>query len=259
MKGKLGRKFQEEIFSERCQNIVRLLRSYRKKHSQETIHRLRVELKRVNAFFILFDPQRKGRPGKTFASFRRVFRKAGKIRSAYIHLQVLHDLKTPSGPFIENLRTSMLKDARRFAANAAKRAERIGKYPRLFAHAADGVKTEKIVRFFEKEMAAIGRKLKKDTGEESLHDLRARMKNLLYLHSFLPGRLVEKIRMDTSYLHSLQDEIGKWHDVLDTIKVVRRAGGKSKSLENRLSSEADARLKDILLHAADFHPKITGR
>src|SRR5688572_32167235 len=70
--------------------IHAILKKPRRKYSSKTFHKLRVELKKLNAILklISFCAQDLNRE-KTFKPFKKVFRKAGKVREIQVEEKML--------------------------------------------------------------------------------------------------------------------------------------------------------------------------
>ena len=65
--------------------LLSLLETPRKEYTTETFHQLRVEIKKLNAFFDLVDSSsKKFRRKKMIAPFKIIFRQAGKVRDLQI-------------------------------------------------------------------------------------------------------------------------------------------------------------------------------
>lgn len=60
--------------------------------------------------------------------------------------------------------------------------------------------------------------------EKHLHDCRKRVKTLLYVNEVLPKQMLDKIRINTVYLQSVQEAIGVWHDAQMVYQLLERYG-----------------------------------
>jgi CHAD domain-containing protein len=78
-----------------------------------------------------------------------------------------------------------------------------------------------IENYFKKELAAIPNHLAQNNND-SIHEGRKKLKNLLYLYRMLPGPMQKKLLLQIDHIDNLQDKIGKWHDLVLAEPILRK-------------------------------------
>jgi CHAD domain-containing protein len=93
---------------------------------------------------------------------------------------------------------------------------------------------------------------------ENLHSCRKRIKNLLYINKVLPKQVKKKLNINTSYLMSLEENIGIWHDHFFTLSFLY-----AHKIDKRLTQKIDQTTKKLLnsIHQSfqNFPLKISGK
>ena len=78
----------------------------------------------------------------------------------------------------------------------------------------------------------------------------------MYTENLLPGKLKEKMALNTSYLDALQDTAGKWHDAIIIIDLLNNIHvGKEKT--DVLLQEKEGLLQAVKLLATHFEKNLS--
>lgn len=240
---------------QRTDKIEQLLRKPPAADSMAYFHKLRVEIKKWNAFLRLIefcDPgfDRK----KIHKPFRKIFRQAGKIRELQISEALLKKYfpKTGFTAYRQYLRETRKKQHRIFRDmiddTLFAQQKKALKKARPFLEKAG---KKQAGAYLKKKWKSIVKRLdEKPVPPECLHDLRKRLKTYDYIRKGL--RLHTP---DTNTDESFLELLGHWHDLETTLarlqKVTDMEGispeemTRLKAVNSKLSAERDLAYKTI--------------
>ncbi|MFV8342136.1 CHAD domain-containing protein [Flavobacterium sp. XS2P39] len=206
-----------------------LLETPQQYYTPETIHTLRVEIKRLNALFNLANYCSKGfKKKKNFKPFKRIFRQAGKVRELQIEQSLLEeyfalDLLPDYKEHLEKLLTGELDFFFIIKSNNLpqilnKKYQKIG--PLLTA-----TSTKKATRYVAKKRTEIKKLTAKNPlKDKHLHPLRKQFKEYQYSHNSIN---YEPQNKPTSSKEILPELLGEWHDhqiIIKHLKEVIESG-----------------------------------
>ncbi|MDQ3108375.1 MAG: CHAD domain-containing protein [Bacteroidota bacterium] len=249
----LKRKIQEKHFLERAKSVDHCLRDFGKKPEQETLHRLRVEIKKIKAILLLqkgsFNDEKL--PDE-FSKVRKVFRKAGAIRAAALNIDMLkqHKIRSPEMKRIQSL--TIKNESKRFRSQTDVYRKKISKSLRFFQRRIINIKDESILLLFRHELNQLSGFFRARLGTNQLHDCRKKLKNLLYVFDSLSPAIAKKIKLNKLYLKKLEEAIGQWHDVTDLIELMRKNGYTTARLPHELITERQRLRKNVHDLSTDF-------
>jgi CHAD domain-containing protein len=224
-----------------------LLRKPRSKYTPETFHKLRLEIKKLNAFFDLIkycskDFKRK----KAFKPFQLIFRQAGKVRELQLEEAMLKKYLRYNSlqSYCNNLKIMRQKEADNFFLMVDKSLlEQLEKTKELLRPNLSKIDSEKTDLYLEKKQKKIKKIISKGISEKrELHQLRIRLKILNH------NNTIYKIESTNKSLPKKEDLtllLGNWHDYQVIIKHLK------KTLKNsQLSLEELNHLKAIKIKVA---------
>lgn len=244
--------------AKRENTIALLLATPKSAYTPETFHKLRVELKKMNALFDIIEyclPAFKRE--KNFKPFKEIFEQAGKVRELQITEKLLHTtFRRKTFSYSNQLLLKKQKSAIAaffkiitpvFIAKLHKIFQSIDRF---------GEKTKKadVQSYLQKKRKKLKNiLLQSKIQEEEVHEVRKRLKTYNYNR-----RIVEKKSTKTGVQSTdhLSDLVGKWHDLritLDYINGTRKENrmqpAESKQLvavTKKLDDESNLLFKDIL-------------
>jgi CHAD domain-containing protein len=206
----------------RFANILKLMGKLEQAMDADTLHDLRVELKRVRFLKgILSQHKKKKEVDKAYEPFKKLFKKLGKIRGQHVNQYRLSTVlknvvETTAQKHFQNKRERMEQKLR----------ESLSKNVRSLHEGMFILKTivaqlpkwnEKVfLRSLKKQVA---RKINKKTTEKNLHPARHTLKSVIYsaeLSNSLASKISSAFNMET--LVNLEDAIGDWHDLSILLK-----------------------------------------
>jgi CHAD domain-containing protein len=208
-------KSAKKYLNSRKVNIDYLLGKPKRSYTPATFHKLRVELKKLNAFLDLINYCSKDfNRSKTYKPFRQVFKQAGKVRELQIQEATLRKYfpKNSLRGYQKNLSTSRLEEKRQFFSMInTKMVNRIrGKFNKIEAFVTK-IKSKIAARYLDREIESIKVLLNQSPlQKENLHKLRKRLKTLNYNRAILS---LKEYSNQISKKDALPQLLGKWHDM----------------------------------------------
>ena len=210
----------------------------------DTFHKLRIEIKRLNALFHLINYSSKGfKRNKTFKPFKLIFKQAGKVRELQIEESMLKEyfmanLLPEYGAF---LRKNLIKKQEAFfSITNITSAKTLKKTFRKISALHTKTNNKKANCYFNK----IETKIKKllilsNLKAKQIHLLRKRLKEHHYNNESLDSTKKNKKNPKKDFLPEL---LGEWHDYRVTISHLKKVID-----SNEINSNENNSLKKIKL------------
>lgn len=260
----LKQKKQERYFNKHWEGMFSHLYNYCVGHDPEELHKLRVEMKKIEALFVLselcvWNKKDAKKFAKYFEPVRTVFKSAGKIRTAYLNLKMIEKYESEDSKFNSKFKEKqngiLMKQSDKFCSHMITFAEIINKNYKPIVKLLRDIESKKIIDIYEKQLKRLDTSLKNYKSSDELHKSRKKIKRLLYAYSFLNKSLTKKINLDTKYFDGLQDDLGKWHDSDVAAELLSSAGFSDKKVIKEVKTQRDNCLKAINSTAENFLEK----
>jgi CHAD domain-containing protein len=254
MKRKAGKAYFNELWYQMKSD----LRDFLKTGDQEKLHHFRVQVKKLRAFLFLIDhtlPHSK--LSKLFKPVREIFKDGGKIREAYINIQLSSKYELNSEAFILQQVNDMDKDIKAFMENAKRYLKTIRTVYKELEAGLKPIEGKRISEFYKTQLEQITVTLNKLAFNEDLHDCRKKIKTLIYNRKIAQKALEDSLQLDNDYLDKLQDRIGEWHDSMMAIELFSAPGINAKALITKIKRQNTRQRKLISNLAGDFWRKAT--
>jgi CHAD domain-containing protein len=238
----------KKYLKKRERAIIVILGKPRLVYTMGTFHKLRVEIKKLNAFFDLIkfcckDFKRE----KSFRPFKLLFRQAGKVREVQVEEEMLE--KYFAIDFLKeyrnNLRVLRLKRQKKvFSVSNEKMAENLKKKCQEAAEFLSLIESEQVNTYFVNRRYRIERLIGQKTLKASqIHLLRKRLKKYNFNERMLD---LKRTTQTSERKDSLLKLLGKWHDCQVFIKhleLASKSEGINPAERNQLE-EVKARISD---------------
>ncbi|SDP96982.1 CHAD domain-containing protein [Mucilaginibacter sp. OK268] len=249
----MKRKKGVHYFENEWKRMKAHLKSYLKKREQEDLHRFRVQVKKLGAFFILSD-RLSPHPhmNKKFKPVKKIFKRAGELRNTFIQLKLTNRSKTNKRIY-PDLQTE--KAVRKFRENSGKYLKKIKNAHRKLKRNIRSIKQIAVYRFYQNQVREIAGLLSPLQFNEKLHECRKRIKVLLY--NYQPVLATPGIVLNEDYLDRLQEAIGNWHDYQLSIPPLpggHTAGETTADVVNELQLTLKENIIDL---SQDFYHRAT--
>lgn len=222
---------------------------------QETIHKLRVEIKKVRAF-TQFSHALRGQQlsSADLKKVKRIFKHAGMIRDAYTSLLTMKRYRITNTVLRSEEAGIVKNESGKFRALSGNYDKSISKADKTFHRKVHAVKNNAIKHWFGIQLSFIASALE-GASAYHLHPARKRIKALLYILAILPEKMATSLGLNTTYLDKLQDAIGKWHDHTTATALLIGKAPKGKSMVGKLQEEEHKTLREVRELSADFLSK----
>ena len=218
-------KLKEKYLKKRRNVINSLLEKPKRLYTPATFHKLRVEIKKLNAFFDLIKFCSKDfKQKKTFKPFKLIFNQAGKVREFQVEEAMLKkyfrdNLLAGYSNSLKKLRLQEQKDY--FSIANKKLASELKKRYRVIVPFIAHMDKKKVRNYMKKKKNKIEKLLSQDTLETpQIHALRKRLKKFNYNRKSLNLDKQEKSLLNKDVLPEL---LGKWHDCQVVIKHLKKS------------------------------------
>jgi len=247
----LKRKKQRKYLAKKGKEWQDQLRVFGNSHQDEALHQLRVAVKKIRAFARLSEAcSGKAAAAKDFRLLKKMFRQAGMIRDVGNRLHQLEHFHTAPGPIQLEQLTLKEAETRVFIDHIPQYRKKGKKAGRLLLQDVHSIPTDRIRKWYGEQLIHISVLL--TASGDRLHKARKKIKELLYVLKHLSSRLQDGLALDAEYLDSVQDAIGKWHDV--AVLVTSWAG---KDLDSSQAMVKECREKEAAVRrlAGDFYLK----
>ncbi|MGE7776537.1 CHAD domain-containing protein [Chitinophaga sp. NPDC101104] len=252
----LTRKKQYNYLIKRWLLIRRHLMAYSASGDQDALHRIRVEIKKVRAFLQFAGSPGGGKKGPSQPrALKKMFRRAGKIRDAGIHLQLMQQYHITDAAFCVGETQEIEQRSVAFREDVTYFDKSLRHTFRKLLGTLRPVRKRDVRRWLSRKVGAIAGMVA-SPGTDQLHPARKEVKSLVYFLGMLPGQLSRRSKINVPYLDQLQDAIGKWHDLDITVSLVtsRKPGG--SKVVSRLEKARDRAGAAVIAMGAGFEKRV---
>ena len=247
-------KKKEELayFDEEWKEMKVGLKSYFKKEKQEDLHRFRVQVKKLRAFMSLADSDRDAQKlTKDFKPVKRIFRKAGEIRDAYMHQELIKKMKLDANEVMQHQQQLQKKSAKAFEGKEHQFFKKMKNTHQVLKKKIKSVSDTHINMFYKSVLHDIEGSMSKLTFNKQLHGYRKVVKMLIYNYKLV--RPVVDPGLNEAYLEKVQTAIGDWHDQELAVKFFSGRGKTNKTAAARLEKTGGKLRKNVRELARNFY------
>ncbi|GEP95818.1 CHAD domain-containing protein [Chitinophaga cymbidii] len=234
----LKRKRQQKYLIKRWLEIRRQLYVFVGSGDQEALHRLRVEIKKIRAFTKFAESHEEKSAAAQLEKVRKIFRRAGLIREAGIHLQMMKQFNIDHPAFKNEELRIIDQESGKFRLRLTRYDKQIRHAITYLLKALHPIRNRAVKHWLRRQLKATA-KIIVAPSTDKLHLARKKIKNVIYVHGMLHKRLVLMLGINTSYLDQLQEAIGKWHDTAIAVKLLISQNAGNKATINKLERERD--------------------
>lgn len=190
---------------------------YMKDREMEDLHQMRIHIKKIHALILFIAYLNNSEKIiKNFIPVKKLFKKAGKIRELQIHFEKLKKDKKERSLLRKKIFRKIEKENFDFIKKRKKWTLIIQKtFPKIDSKISP-CSDERLNRYLKFQME----EAYKDFKNGEFHETRKRIKLVLNLHELLSEKSKDTLRLNLSYLDDVQDKIGKWNDLTQSIKMM---------------------------------------
>jgi CHAD domain-containing protein len=233
-------------------------KGFAKTCAQEDLHQFRVEIKKLRAFFTLFEScSGKQHVIKHFKPVKKIFKKAGEVRNNFINLRLANEYSLNDEHFTSEQQHEMAMKAAEMQQEGDKLIRRIKRTERRLIEDLKMIRNKVIVNFYKQTLYKISHQLSQHQFSEELHNCRKQIKYLLYNYHLLPKAVKKNVPLNTDYLDRLQNSIGNWHDHVLAVRLFTDYEVNTTNINQRLSLENGQLEQNVLTLADQFWKRVT--
>lgn len=231
--------YASDNFKKRLKRIEEILRLKQEEITKESIHELRLEIKKVKAVFTLLAYINNNFPlHRYYRPFKTVFEKAGDIRTVQIEQELLKNyISDPSDRYLDQLKK--LVEEKSNALGKKVRSHTVVKLKsskKGILSFLNKISENQLKQFLKKKSGKLVRMIERKIFEEQyLHLLRKKLKRFY----FIARMLYPDVTIPEPW-NRLMELLGKWHDEQIAIEHLRKA-----IYSSRFSQDEINRLHDI--------------
>jgi CHAD domain-containing protein len=251
----LSKQRQKKYLRKREQEMLDRLHAYAGSREQESLHKMRVEIKKMRSFLKFV----KACSGKDFASdfkpVKRIFRSAGRIRDAYNSNKMIEDYRLDLPDLRHRQDEIQHNESAVFLQHADQFVRKAGKAGKSLVGSLHDISEKCVREWIAGQLMKIAVNFMTSSMEE-FHKGRKKIKNIQHVISLLPRKLATKVALNEEYLDQLQDRIGKWHDVQTAVTILRQEAGAEPESLAKLEQESKKMERESHGLAEAFYMKV---
>jgi len=253
----MKRKKEKIYFNDQWEGMTDHLKKFIESGEQEELHLFRVQVKKLRAMLELLDINSTKHPLKNdFKPVRKIFKRCGEIRDAFINLQYGQRFQFKNEDFFMSHLYEIEKGTAEVKELGKEYLKTIKTAYNNIGDDLESVGNKDIVQFYKTKLYNIASSLDNLQFTDELHATRKHIKTLMYNRKIAHGALDGKLQISNDYLDKLQTLIGNWHDNVLAMELFSSAGFNSKPVITKIKSQ-NARLKrSITALAHDFERKV---
>lgn len=196
------------------ESLVQNLSVYTKDKKPESLHQLRLDIKKVKAIFsfaeCVFNEK------YDLKAIKQLFLKAGKLREMHINIQLLISMPNPPQGLIAQLKKKEKILIQQFIKRGSGNIMLLRGFKDTVCLPETQLRKKAVVEYFKKEENEASKILrKKDRG--SMHRYRKKIKKVYFIFKALPKRMQKNIELNEEEINYQQKKLGDWHDTYSAI------------------------------------------
>jgi CHAD domain-containing protein len=254
----ISRKKLNSFFGERFEGITNSLNALCNQWDTETLHQLRVHSKKTKAIAKLLNECSYENKAFKTAELKALFKHAGNIRTAELHLEIFKQNNITVECLIEAQRNIISIESEKLCSQKEAYIKDIKNLQERFADNVVRIKNQAILDYYRNSVSKLVSFFATPIDIAVLHESRKLIKNLLYPLKLMPLPLLNKLNLNEEYLDYCQETIGKWHDAVITLELLKHAEPNNLPGYETLNNYRQYLYSSIVQLSIDFHKKILG-
>jgi CHAD domain-containing protein len=236
---------QVKHFNRQCDSMILHLKSYCEKHDPEDIHKLRLCYKKTKALYKLSSAISASTEPDALKELNDLFKSSAEIRQAGINLKTIAGNVSAEDPYVLQLKKKIHKASSELCSRMETYLKVLENSARALSDASHDIRNKDIKEYFEKELKKLKKFFDASPSPVKLHKKRMKLKNLIFVHAELPGKLAAKIKFNQGFAERLQQNIGDWHDLVIILGEINKLKTKTHIDTNHFQEEKEKKLDTI--------------
>lgn len=210
----MKRKEEKGYFNDQWMPMTVHFKNFIRTGDQEQLHLFRVQVKKLRAMLQLFNSASSRKQLlKDFKPVRQIFKHCGKIREAYINIQIGMHYQFTSEEFLLSKLHEIEKITSEVRNLEKKYIKAINTAYQNIVNGLKRLRNKTIIAFYETGIEKLSADLVNLQFDDGLHKARKQIKTLMYNRKIARKALEDKeLTISDDYLDKLQNLIGEWHD-----------------------------------------------
>jgi CHAD domain-containing protein len=250
------RKRLDKYLNKRWDTILDHLKTLKRNHDQDAVHDLRLNAKKIKALFNLLKKASHNRKAFSSKKIKPLFKHAGNIRTADIHIKTLQENRLDYSCLIKEQRCIMEHEYEKLADNYKPYKKNITKLRKKYSKNLTSLKDKDVKSWYASNGNWLTLHFLWPVDGSSLHECRKRIKNLIYTIKVLPNSLRSELGLNIKYLDKLQEIIGLWHDIEISLNLIKEKDLTHLAGYKGLRCKQDKMLQCILKEIEFFNGKM---
>ncbi|WP_194973633.1 CHAD domain-containing protein [Aquiflexum lacus] len=239
----MNKRQQKEFLEDKWKMLHQHFDQFCQHQNPVDIHQMRVFTKKIHSFVkycshILPNTDLV----KVFKPVRKIFKHAGIIREAQIHLLNFEKIGLTNEKLENKLKNLIQKETRNFILQEKKYGKLLQKAEEDFYKQLIPISNSQSKRFFKDYILASELILNKKRYIPHLHDSRKYLKSIHHITELTGKEVGKKNEINITYLGGLTEKIGNWHDLHQT-----QLWLKGKKMDSISKKALTQNIEDILL------------
>lgn len=252
----LSRKIQKKYYKKRWKAFQKHLRGFFDTMNPEELHEVRVEIKKLRALLLLYKHSGHKKIAKNFKPVKKIFKSAGLVRGAHVNLQLIEKYNLNNEEFRNEQVRILVHRTGEFCEKRNDFLKEAKKVYKKILPEIHSIKSKDVLRIYSKQEKKISHLFSEYNSADELHSCRKKIKFLLYVYQFLPKRISDKLNINAKYLDHLQESLGKWHDTVLAIELLRTKNHPDKRVLSRVEAQEEKSLQLVKAGASSFSDKV---
>lgn len=226
--------------------------------NQQELHGYRVQIKKLKALInLLENADSQTTLNKLFKPVAKLFKKAGKVREAYVNLLLTEQFKINNQIFELEQQKIIDEGIESFRLDGKKFLKDIKEAHKLLTKSLPKIKNSTIAAYYKNQLEQIAKNLEFISFSEEMHQNRKQIKLLVYNHKLVKNALTKQLYLNEEYLDKLQETIGKWHDNVIAAQLFSSTELNEANVVKLINRKNAPVKKSIKSMATDFIKKAT--
>lgn len=230
-----------------CNAVSEHLESYCRERDEESLHKLRVVVKKLRALLWLLQRRVVHKPAEAKAVLKPLFTQAGLIRSAQMHLAVVKSHGITCASFVQQQQRLEEESGKTLCKKKKQYLRQVERAKKIITQVALNIPNGEARKRIEEEWRNLFLSTKWPVTSDGWHDKRKKIKRLFYALDFLPKAVNEHLPLDKEWTERLTQKLGEWHDTVLTAEALSGFGlhAEARHLQ-RVSEACLAKIKSML-------------
>lgn len=221
----LKKSIQKQYLVQHWENLEAQFDRFCEVQDAEALHQFRVASKKIHSLLKLQSVQEEGKACLgDFQNVREIFKHAGKIREAQLHLANLEALQIKDASIKSTLQETIAYQTAKFELKRRWYAQTIQDTLTKIKDGLLSMDEELAESFLFHHLRAVGKNCQRVYFLGTLHDTRKSIKTIQHLREMFP-----EFQVNWEYLETLQGKIGTWHDLHRTYLYIYNKGASAKN------------------------------